>query len=264
MMISRHFMWSLYLLYLGLGLVTGQGETCPREGCAQGDKTGSHMLKTAVILGASGETGRQLLQQLVASPHYAKVISLGRRQLDLPKEGTGNWDKLEQRLVDFERLEEQGSLFPRVDSAFICLGTTRAKAGAEGFVRVDHDYVLAAARQLMKAGTPDLHLLTSKGANPDSYLLYPQTKGLVEQGVISLDFPSLTVYRPGLLLTPRKETRLVESLAQWVASLTDPYSWWSVTTTNLASAMLKQSLQATQGLDVLEHHQIVAIAQRDQ
>ena len=44
---------------------------------------------------------------------------------------------------------------------------------------MDHDYVLSAARLLKEAGTRELHLLTSQGSNPGSWLLYPSTKGKV-------------------------------------------------------------------------------------
>ena len=44
--------------------------------------------------------------------------------------------------MDYEKLDASAGEFAAVDAAFCCLGTTRAKAGAEGFVRVDHDYVL--------------------------------------------------------------------------------------------------------------------------
>ena len=52
--------------------------------------------------------------------------------------------------------------------------------------QVDHDYVLASSSLLLKAGVPDLHLLTSQGSNPDSYFLYPSTKGRVEEAVRSM------------------------------------------------------------------------------
>ena len=67
-------------------------------------------------------------------------------------------EKVVQEEVNFDNLSEYSSAFPRspalftcskrlnlsfllrVDSAFICLGTTRAKAGAEGFVKV-HNHI---------------------------------------------------------------------------------------------------------------------------
>lgn len=63
--------------------------------------------------------------------------------------------------------------------AFCCLGTTRGKAGAKGFVRVDRDYVVHAARLLKEADCPHFNLVSSGGANVNSMFLYPKTKGEV-------------------------------------------------------------------------------------
>lgn len=60
--------------------------------------------------------------------------------------------------------------------AFCCLGTTRGKAGKDGFVRVDFDYVVNSANILKDAGCKQFHLLTSKGSDPNSFFLYPATK----------------------------------------------------------------------------------------
>lgn len=59
---------------------------------------------------------------------------LGRRTIELPSES--GWDKVEQGVVDFEKLADHSDSFGNVDSAFCCLGTTRGKAGKEGFIRL--------------------------------------------------------------------------------------------------------------------------------
>ena len=74
---------------------------------------------------------------------------------------------------------------------------------------MDHDYVLSAARLLKEAGTRELHLLTSQGSNPGSWLLYPSTKGKVEEAVKRLAFDKLSIYRPGLLLCARNQKRFM-------------------------------------------------------
>lgn len=66
-------------------------------------------------------------------------------------------------------------VFPQI--AFCCLGTTRGKAGAKGFVQVDRDYVVHAARLLKEAACPHFNLVTYSGANKNSFFLYPKTKG---------------------------------------------------------------------------------------
>ena len=60
--------------------------------------------KTALILGATGQTGSKLLKELLDSPTYTRVLEAGRRvtSLDiLPATAKG---KLEQRVVNFEKL----------------------------------------------------------------------------------------------------------------------------------------------------------------
>lgn len=103
--------------------------------------------KTALVLGGSGETGKevniliftpnlhdlidpQVLKQLVACPSYGKIISLGRRVLDLPE--SEGWERVRQEVVDFEDLDKSKEHFDGVEQAFCCLGTTRGKAGKEG------------------------------------------------------------------------------------------------------------------------------------
>ena len=165
--------------------------------------------RVALVLGASGETGSQVVRTLVQREQFVRVILVNRRQLQFPDESRYN-EKIVQHIVDFDNLSSLHSeVFRGVDTAFCCLGTTRKIAGAEGFVKVDHDYVLAAATLLKEAGCPEFHLLTSTGAKASSWFLYPSTKGKVEEAVKRLDFNKLSIYRPGLLLCSRNKTRFM-------------------------------------------------------
>ena len=66
--------------------------------------------------------------------------------------------------MDYDKLDEHADAFKDADLAFCCLGTTRAKAGKEGFVKVDYDYVVNSAQKLKDGGTcKSFHLLTSYG-----------------------------------------------------------------------------------------------------
>ena len=49
------------------------------------------------------------------------------------------------------------------DHVFCLLGTTRAKSGPEGFVKIDKDYVLNVAQAARDANVPHFHLMTSQG-----------------------------------------------------------------------------------------------------
>ncbi len=87
--------------------------------------------------------------------------------------------------MNFDDLGSFPGAFEDADIAFCCLGTTRAKAGVKGFVKVDHDYVVDSAARLKDSACQDFHLLTSKGANAASSFLYPKTKGQAENKVSS-------------------------------------------------------------------------------
>ena len=187
-------------------------------------------------------------------------MCIGRRNIDLPT-GAG-WDKVEQNVVDYDNLDKSANSFKNVDVAFCCLGTTRAKAGKTGFIKVDHEYVLNSAKLLKDANCPDFHLLTSRGANANSWLLYPQTKGQVEEDCKHLGFERLTIYRPGLLICDRAEQRGVEKFFRWVASWFSQPTSWSIPTTMVAASMVSTSLtQVSSTYSVLEHADIVKIAQ---
>jgi len=79
----------------------------------------SRSKKTALVFGATGLVGRSLVEQLLQSPYYAEVRTLGRRRLDRTH------PKLQQEIIDFEQLESFRHLFS-ADDVFSCLGTTRA------------------------------------------------------------------------------------------------------------------------------------------
>ena len=116
-------------------------------------------MKTALIVGATGQTGRHLLRELIECPTFTRVCEVGRRVTpteDLPAQASG---KIEQKVIDFERLEEEGLRDGQWDVVFIVcvlkrffssqdlidacrMGTTSRNAGSrENFTRIDREYV---------------------------------------------------------------------------------------------------------------------------
>ena len=162
--------------------------------------------KIAIIFGASGLVGGHCLNYLLEHTAYKKVLSFGRRKLDISN------PKLEEHLVDFENIEASSPLIKGND-LFVCLGTTRAKAGREGFVKVDFDYAFCAAKLAAINGANQLMLVSSLGADSTSLFLYPKTKGRLENAVKKLPFWSVHIFQPSLLLGKRDESRLGEEIA---------------------------------------------------
>ena len=95
--------------------------------------------KTAILFGASGLVGGHCLEELLKHEAYCQIVSFGRRALPLQH------PKLTQYIVDFEKLEEHQAVIKGND-VYLCLGTTRSKAGKYGFVKVDFEYAFNAAK----------------------------------------------------------------------------------------------------------------------
>ncbi|KJA28200.1 hypothetical protein HYPSUDRAFT_34582 [Hypholoma sublateritium FD-334 SS-4] len=172
--------------------------------------------QSALIIGATGQTGRHLLKTLLASPHISHVSEYGRR-LTPKDEITTGADKLEQKVIDFEKLQDSGLSNGKWDVVFITLGTTKANAGsAEAFEKIDREYVINAAKEARNSDSTSsqrLVYLSSAGANANSPFLYPKSKGLTEQGLASLGYTETIVFRPGFLAqTNRAEHRLAENI----------------------------------------------------
>ncbi|NXX17206.1 HTAI2 Oxidoreductase, partial [Podargus strigoides] len=161
-----------------------------------------------------------------------------------------------QAVVDFERLSEHAAAFRGHDVGFCCLGTTRAKAGADGFVRVDRDYVAQAAELARAGGCRHFVLQSSRGADPRSRLLYLRVKGEAENLVQAVGFDRCTILRPAVLLCKRQESRPAEWMAQQflrVVAQVFPTAY-SVPVETVARAMVASVLQPGEGkVEVLEN-----------
>ncbi|KAG8564750.1 hypothetical protein GDO81_016580 [Engystomops pustulosus] len=212
--------------------------------------------KSCFILGASGETGKELLKQIVQSQLYSKVTVIGRRQLNFEDEA---YKDVNQEVVDFEKLDEFSSAFQGHDVGFCCLGTTKAKSGEAGFIRVDHDYVLKSAQLAKAGGCQHFNLESSKGANKGSSFLYLRVKGEVEAEVEELGFERFSIFRPAVLMVDRVESRPGEWFTR---KLLGPFSYffptaYSVPMTTLVQAMLNNAvLPSDKKVDLLENKAI--------
>ncbi|KAF6103662.1 HIV-1 Tat interactive protein 2 [Phyllostomus discolor] len=219
--------------------------------------------KSVFILGASGETGRVLLKEILEQGLFSKVTVIGRRKLTFDEEAYKN---VNQEVVDFEKLDDYASAFRGHNVGFCCLGTTKAKAGAEGFVRVDRDYVLKSAELAKAGGCKHFNLLSSKGADKSSSFFYLQVKGEVEDRVGELKFDRYSIFRPGVLLCDRQESRPAEWLVRkFFGSI--PASWargHSVPVATVCRAMLNNAVRPSgKEKEVLDNMAIHSLGKAD-
>ncbi|XP_055343361.1 oxidoreductase HTATIP2-like [Paramacrobiotus metropolitanus] len=214
--------------------------------------------KTCFVLGASGETGKELLKELVRLQPFKNIVLIGRRKLEFEEDNLRN---LEQRIVDFDNLDkpEHARMFEGCNHGFCSLGTTRKKEGKEGYIRVDHDYVVAAAKAAKAGGCEHFHLVSSQGADEHSMLLLTKVKGEAERDVAALNFPRCSLYRPAFLVCDRTESRPFETLFKYAIK---PIEWLSPTLISIPTSLLAKGMIANafipgqKGVEIVDNKKI--------
>jgi len=215
--------------------------------------------KTALVAGATGLIGQQLVEQLLKSDRYAEVRTLVRKP-------TGrHHPKLVEVDYDFDQ-PDAGQL--RGDDVFCCLGTTMKKAGSKAaFTKVDHDYPLQVAQAAKQNGATQYLIVTAMGADSSASIFYNRVKGNVEEDLRKIGFDALHIFRPSLLLGNREEKRLGEKIGEAVMGFFDPVmvgplkKYRTIDAIKVAKAMLVAAQdplanQVPQGVFVYESDQM--------
>lgn len=165
-------------------------------------------MRTALVAGATGLIGKQLLHDLLSGTYYDVVKAVTRRQLEF------SHPKLVNIVIDFEDLRKNAEAL-HADDVFCCLGTTIKQAGSQKqFRKVDHDYPVMLGQIAKATGARQYLLVSALGAKASSSIFYNRVKGETEQAIQNLGFESLHIFRPSLLLGNRTEHRAGEEAAK--------------------------------------------------
>jgi uncharacterized protein YbjT (DUF2867 family) len=169
--------------------------------------------RTALVIGATGLVGTQLVQQLCASEAYSHVTVLVRKALSI------SHPKLEQKIVNFNNLEFTASSIKAQD-IFCTLGTTIRVAGSqEAFRKVDYEYPVQVAEMALRNGVEQYIIVTALGADARSLVFYSRVKGEVEKKIASLGYKAVLAFRPSFLVGKRTEPRAGEEFGIIAARL---------------------------------------------
>ena len=207
------------------------------------------MTKQALLFGATGAVGSQLLELCLESEKYKKVSVIARRPATV-EHAKLNWIECE-----YDALHDLAPL-PGLagGDAYCCLGTTIKTAGSrEKFRLVDHDYVINAAGFARACKTRNFSVVSALGADAKSANFYSRTKGEVEAALIAENLPSLRIFRPSLLKGKRSEFRLGEEIGNALSVLLTPVfalgfrKYQPIEIGNLAWAMYQTSTDESIG-----------------
>jgi len=211
--------------------------------------------QSALVLGASGLIGSEVLSLCLGSGHYDRVIAPVRRPLNIIHE------KLSEMVIDFD-MPPWETLFP-VDHVYCCLGTTIKKAGSqENFRKVDHDYPLAFGGAAKKWNASVFGVVTAAGSNAHSKIFYNKVKGELEDNLKSLNLNTTLVFQPSLLLGDREEFRMGEKIGSGIAKLTGwitPLSYRAITGKSVAQSMVKETNDSKIGFHIISNKSMHAI-----
>jgi oxidoreductase len=204
----------------------------------------------AFVVGSTGQVGSEIVKELAKNEGIGKVTMIVRHTTEcgLKKCGTEpgmDCTKIEQKHVNFDKLSESRDAFKGHDVGFCALGTTRSKEGKEGLHRVDHDYVVEAAKLAKEGGCKHFNLITAQGADESSMIEYTKVKGQAEEDVKAIGFKRLSIFRPGLLIVDREESRPLETMAQNFAKVVDFTHSASIPVPLLAKVMVQQCFEPT-------------------
>lgn len=209
--------------------------------------------RIALLAGATGLVGSECLRLLAAESPFSEVRALLRRPLSAAE----RQPKVRECITDFARLAEHPDWFA-VSHVFCALGTTIKVAGSQAaFRQVDFDYPLTIARLAKAQGAQHFYLVSALGANARSGVFYNRVKGELEDALRALDFASLTIARPSLLMGERREFRVGEELGKRLAWLV-PGPWRPVAARQVAVALVQAARTDARGVRVLSNRELRA------
>lgn len=217
--------------------------------------------RKALVIGATGLIGRNLVFEILKTENYTELIVLTRRDLVIKH------PKLQQHIIDFDELESFAHLM-QVDDVFCCMGSTQSKTPDVNLYRkIDYTYPLQVAVLAKERGARQFHLVSSMGANSNSTIFYSRLKGEIEMAIRELNYESYFIYRPSLLLGSRNESRPLETISQYLMRVLNILfvgplkKIKAIPGSTVSKAMLKKALQNQKGTYTIPNNKIFELAE---
>lgn len=207
----------------------------------------------AILIGATGATGNDLLDLLLKDDTYKQVDIFVRREVELQH------DKLRIHVIDFDKPEQWKHLV-KGDVLISCLGTTLKDAGSkEAQWKVDYDYQYQFAKAAKENNVNHFVLVSSSSSSPDSRFFYLRMKGRLEEAVKSLGFSRLVIFNPpGLVRKNSDRTGEVVGMKaiQFLNKIGIIRSYKVMPTEILARAIINSTKNKENGIFMLKGHAI--------
>jgi uncharacterized protein YbjT (DUF2867 family) len=215
--------------------------------------------KTATLIGATGLIGSQILQRLLEDPDFTIIKVLVRRPFDLTH------PKVQLILLDFADEAAYQAAIAGSDVVFCSVGTTLKQVNSDmvAYRKIDYDIPVNAARFCAATACPKFLLVSSIGADSQSRNFYLKLKGEVEEKVGSLGLPTVSIFRPSMLLGQRAEFRLGEKIGQvlmGVLGFLIPAQYKAIDVKTVAKAMVTVAKKDTVGVQFYTYVEMMRLS----
>jgi len=213
---------------------------------------------TALVIGATGLVGNELVYQLLADDRFGEVRVFARRSTGITH------SKLREFIINFDDPQSWRQLVVG-DVLYSALGTTLKKAGSQqAQYQIDYQYQYDFAKAAAENQVPVYVLVSSAMASPNSRLFYTRMKGELERDIRVLPFEYIHIMQPGMLEGNRKEKRTGEkiglALLKFVNKLGIALHQKPVPAGVVARAMINVSFQQESHVNVYALKQVFSAA----
>ena len=172
------------------------------------------MKNTAVIIGATGAVGKEILKEILGSAYYERIYVLGRNSIT----SLSDEERLTKIIIDFENINFDTSILENTD-VFASLGTTIKIAGSkENQRKIDVDYTVNFAK-LCEEKVRSFNVVSAIGAKSNSKNFYNSLKGELEDKLKEMNLGILRIFQPSLIISKRDDNRFLEEIFMKVAPI---------------------------------------------
>ena len=204
----------------------------------------------AIIIGATGAVGRELVDYLLMNENYGKVTIFVRRVIDrwekLPEEKKQKLNIVKVENLDFMSEDKDKILSimndkdTQYDVLFNVLGS-RVGRGEEEFRRVDFTYVVNSCILCEKLNISHFSNCSAANASKDSWFLYSRVKGEAEEECLKKNVNYVSILKPGIILNRDNDDRIGEKIIAYIPFLP------KITSKDIAMYMIMDDLEYQQG-----------------
>ena len=217
--------------------------------------------QTAVVIGATGLIGSYVVEELLKDDAFTIVRTLTRRPLTIIH------PKLQQRIVNFNDINDYKEKFGDGDVIFCCIGTTQKNVKGDNnlYESIDFGIPVNAAQIGISRNFKKYLIVSSVGANENSSNFYLKLKGKTENALKKFSFNNISIFRPGQLLGKRNEYRRGDKLLQPITKFISLFlfgslkKYRSINAKDVAKAMVKESKQNNPGVHYFEYNEMMTL-----